>query len=556
MLDMLAYVSLHLSIALLPVLWCEFCSYIHLTTCMFSCTSAAIGTAITTQETPAFTAIDLSCRLAGRTEPTPHSDAGVLFNHMFPVWLITILLVCLLTYLAHRTLRKGLRLYRAECNASTDNHELDLVHIHQIPVEGQHADPIHSLLPARSEEPRAATTCTSPSLQSAPGAHRKNSSTAVDPGQTALAQPKGVSLAVLSSAKVSTAQQHYAETVLDKSVHLSSAGSHGSLQSLRIRTEADSDSIAPSLAENALQTKPSAVLLDTRLSTSSGHESVSSFATSSSSMEQSAPLLPKTSLLHEAPAPQPQDVGASGMLLKQTIPGQQCTGQVQRPALPRGKCLAAGGMWVAFAALQLAKSQLRACSPGYWAVYIIQALSLLGASLFFVKKACPNQQQCDAADAVTHTVCLDQSMRVPSVLVRASAVAVGGGALASTIGMGGAVITGPLLLSLQIHPLVTAATSTLMLLFSSSAATLSFAVAGSINTEYALVYGTCNLFSSLAGVFMIGRVVRRTGKSAVVVLLLACIMAAGASASAVFGGRESLRNFQTSSNLTFSSICT
>lgn len=475
---------------------------------------------------------------------------------MFPVWLITILLVCLLTYLAHRTLRKGLRLYRAECNASTDHPQLDLIHIHQIPVESENAYPVHNLLPTRSEEPNASTTCTSPSLQSAAGADWQDSSTAFNPGQTALAQPKEVPLAILSSAKASSAQQRFAETLLDKSVHLSSAGSHSSLQSPRIRTEADSDSIAPSMAEDVLQANPSAVLLDPRLSTSSGHDSLSSPATSSGSMEEAAPLLLKTSLVHESSAPQPRDVGPSGRLVKQTMPEQQCTDQVQRPALPRGKCLAAGGIWVAFVALQLAKSQLRACSPGYWAVYVIQALSLLAASLFFVKKACPLQQQCVAADAATHTVCLDQSPMVASVLVRASAVAVGGGALASTIGMGGAVIMGPLLLSLQIHPLVTAATSTMMLLFSSSAATLSFAIAGSINTEYALVYGTCNLFSSLAGVFLIGRVVRRTGKSAVVVLLLASIMAAGAFASAVFGGRESLRNFRTGSDLTFSSICT
>lgn len=498
--------------------------------------------------------------VAGHTDGAP-PDAGVLLNHMFPVWLITILLVCLLTYLAHRTLRKGLRLYRAECNAPSDKPELDLVSIHQIPIDGEHAYPVHHLLPPWSEEPNSPTICVasiSPSLQSASEAHKQNSTTAVSPGQTvpASAKPNEVTLVFLSSTAESSApRQKFAETVLDKSVHLSSAGSHGSLQSLRIRSEADSITKAPSVAEDASQTDPSAVLLGPQLSASSGHDSVLSPATSSSSMEDSVPLLPKTSFLRKPVIRLPQDVRPSSILPKQIVPEQQCTGQVRRQTLPGGKCAAAGGMWVAFAALQLAKSQLTACSPVYWALYIIQAVSLLAASFFFVKEACTNQQHSVAAGVAPHTMSLDQSMRVPSVLLRASAVAVGGGALASTIGMGGAVIMGPLLLSLQIHPLVTAATSTLMVLFSSSAATLSFAIAGHINTEYALIYGACNLLSSLAGVFSIGIFVRRTGKSAVIVLLLGCIMAAGACASAIFGGHESLRNFQSGQNLTFHSIC-
>ena len=114
---------------------------------------------------------------------------------------------------------------------------------------------------------------------------------------------------------------------------------------------------------------------------------------------------------------------------------------------------------------------------------------------------------------------------------------------------------GPLLLTLHVHPLAMAATSTLMILFSSSAATLSFAVNGNMNVQYALIYATCNFMASLAGVSVIGRFVRKTGKSAVIVLLLACLMAAGASVAAVFGGRQSLQDFQTGTGLTFSSMC-
>ena len=495
----------------------------------------------------------LSHALSHQCSPT----AGVLLNHIFPVWLITILLVCLLSYLTHKTLQKGLRLYRAERNAPADEPELNLVHIHQIAVEGNHDYPVHNLLRSISEEPNAASVdsaSTYPSLPTIAESQKHDSSVAVGLEQKAPARHKEVALAIISSAAGSSAQQSLPEAILDKSGQLSRSTSHSSTQSLKIRSEA----AGASMADAAPLADPSAALSHIQTSDSFSQVSVLSPTSSSSSLEDLTPLLPKSSFLHCSATDRSQDLPPSSVLHKQTIPLQQCQGQVHQHALcylPKGKILAAGGMWVVFAALQLAKGHLRACSLGYWAVYIIQAGSLLTASLFFVQQASKNQQQSVSADAAPPGMSVGQSIKFPTVLRKASAVAVGGGALASTIGMGGGVIMGPLLLSLQVHPLVTAATSTLMILFSSSAATLSFAVAGNINKEYALIYGVCNFLSSFAGVFLIGKVVRRTGKSAIIVILLACIMAAGALASAVFGGHESVRNFQTGTNLTFSSIC-
>lgn len=476
---------------------------------------------------------------------------------MFPVWLVTILLVCLLSYLTRKTLQKGLRLYQAERSAPADEPELNLVQIHHMSVEGDHNYPVHNLLRSISEEPNAPTVgnaSTYPSLPTIGESQKHSSIVAVDLDQKAPARHKKVTLAIVSSAAENSAQQGFPQAISDKSGQLRHSTSHGSTQSLKIRSEA----AGPSMAETASVADPSAALSHIQMDNSFSQVSVLSPTSSSSSLEGMVPLLPKSSSSHSSATERSQDLPPSCILHKQTTVQQQCQDQVHQHALcclPTSKVLAAGGMWMAFAALQLVKSQLRACSLGYWAVYIIQAGSLLVASLYFVQQASTNQQQSMSADAAPPPLSVDQSIKVPTILRKASAVAVGGGALASTIGMGGGVIMGPLLLSLQVHPLVTAATSTLMILISSSAATLSFAVAGNINTEYALIYGVCNFLSSLAGVFLIGKVVRRTGRSAVIVILLAYIMAAGALASAVFGGYESFRNFQTGTDLTFSSIC-
>ena len=50
-------------------------------------------------------------------------------------------------------------------------------------------------------------------------------------------------------------------------------------------------------------------------------------------------------------------------------------------------------------------------------------------------------------------------------------------------------IMGPLLLEFGLHPMVSAATSGLMVLFSSSIAAFSFGFDGLLNTQYALVRG-------------------------------------------------------------------
>lgn len=471
---------------------------------------------------------------------------------MFPVWLITSLLVCLLSYLTHKTLRKGLRLYQAERKTPADGPELHLVDIHQISIEAEHHYPVHNLLRSISEEPNAPAMedenrCVS--LPSIAESQQQDGGIAVGASQKAPAKPTALALATVSSAAQSTGQQHLPNAVLGKAGQLCRSTSHDSTQSLKIRSEAAN----PSMAEAASQADPCAALSNSQQGSSFSQLSDLSSG-SSSSLGDMALLLPKSSSSHDLA----QGLPPASVLPKQATSEQQHASQTCHQALcclPKGKILAASCMWVVFAGLQLAKGQLRACSSGFWAVYIVQAGLLLAASLFFVQQASTRQHQPISADAGLPAACDDKSIWDPNVLIKASGIAVGGGALASTLGMGGGVIMGPLLLSLQVHPLVTAATSTLMILFSSSAATLSFAVAGHINREYALIYCVCNFVSSFAGVFLIGRVVRRTGKSAVIVLLLACTMAAGALASAGFGGYESLQNFRTGTNLTFSSIC-
>ncbi len=489
---------------------------------------------------------------------------------MIPVWLITIGLICFLSYLTCKTAAKGLKLYRIECKPPAGSLELHRVRIDQ--QDAERANSVHNLLRSVSEEPdipgsRAANTASA--MATDYEATRPDSSLhAAKLRATSTSQVLAVAMPLASHAD-DTVDINW-DVEMDKTtseVPFQPSVTDTSAQSLRIRAESDSEPFTP-FTPDASQTKLGLEPSPRQHTRSSSGDFEALQASSSHSADDAVPLLSRDT-----------DSGDSSYGRCLTRKGPLTTWSLQQPAkaerstlrwsdqcpdalkwLPGGKLLAALVMWLVFAAFQLAKGQTRQCSTAYWVLYTLQAVLLLGASAFFVRLACRDQQSI-AGGSVTASVQQYQQQQQQTqwshtTLMGASAVGVCGGALAAILGMGGGVVMGPLLLTLQVHPLATAATSTLTILFSSSAATLSFAVNGNINAQYAYIYGPCNFLSSFAGVFIIGRIVRKTGKSFVVVMLLAWIMATGAMASAVFAGQESVHDYRSGTNLTFSSMCT
>ena len=85
--------------------------------------------------------------------------------------------------------------------------------------------------------------------------------------------------------------------------------------------------------------------------------------------------------------------------------------------------------------------------------------------------------------------------------------------LAGLLGIGGGMIISPLLLEFDMHPHVTAATSTVIVVFSASSAALSFGFAHLLNLQFALTFGLSCFAASLAGVLLVNRIIERSGKA-------------------------------------------
>lgn len=112
--------------------------------------------------------------------------------------------------------------------------------------------------------------------------------------------------------------------------------------------------------------------------------------------------------------------------------------------------------------------------------------------------------------------------------------ALAGGVAAGALGFGGSVVLGPLLLSLNVHPQVTAAVCSAIVFCSSSLAALQYWLAERIAPLEAVGYGLAAMGGSTLGVLWISAAIRRTGRASITVLLLSALIGSSALVVLIF----------------------
>ena len=99
------------------------------------------------------------------------------------------------------------------------------------------------------------------------------------------------------------------------------------------------------------------------------------------------------------------------------------------------------------------------------------------------------------------------------------------GIASGIIGVGGGLILNPVMLRLEIRPEVSTATSSFMVLFTSTISMLQYAIAGKLNFFYGLWTVVFSLIGSCLGILVIKKLVDKYKRSSIIVMLLALIMA-------------------------------
>ncbi|RHY95476.1 hypothetical protein DYB37_003455 [Aphanomyces astaci] len=110
------------------------------------------------------------------------------------------------------------------------------------------------------------------------------------------------------------------------------------------------------------------------------------------------------------------------------------------------------------------------------------------------------------------------------------------------LGIGGGMVKGPLLLEIGLHPQVASATSTAMILFTSSATTIQFIVLGMLPYDYAAWYGAVGFVGGIVGQLGLSYLIRRYRKTAFVLFVIAGVIGVSGSVMGVLGVRDILNH--------------
>jgi uncharacterized membrane protein YfcA len=110
-----------------------------------------------------------------------------------------------------------------------------------------------------------------------------------------------------------------------------------------------------------------------------------------------------------------------------------------------------------------------------------------------------------------------------------------GGWVSGALGLGGGSIFNPLLLSMGCPPTVASATGMYMIIFSTSASTISYAIGELLNWSYGLWIGSWCIVGTIIGMKTVKTVMAKLGRQSPLVILLTFVLGISGVAVVVFG---------------------
>lgn len=130
------------------------------------------------------------------------------------------------------------------------------------------------------------------------------------------------------------------------------------------------------------------------------------------------------------------------------------------------------------------------------------------------------------------------------------------GFVAGMVGFAGGIMMIPLMLIYGIRPEQAAATSSSMVVFTSSAAILQFSTSNMLNPEYGLAVLFISLMGSLSGILVVRGLIERFHRPSIIVFILAFIMALVVLLVPLYGVSNLIHNYQNgTADLGFRNLC-
>jgi uncharacterized membrane protein YfcA len=112
-----------------------------------------------------------------------------------------------------------------------------------------------------------------------------------------------------------------------------------------------------------------------------------------------------------------------------------------------------------------------------------------------------------------------------------------------------------LMLEMGMLPQVASATSSFMIFFTALSATLQYTLLGDIRLGYAAVLFVAGLVGTAIGQWIIGAMLKRSGRPSVIVLLIAFIIGGSTVVMSILGALNFLAELREGKNQGFRALC-
>jgi uncharacterized membrane protein YfcA len=129
------------------------------------------------------------------------------------------------------------------------------------------------------------------------------------------------------------------------------------------------------------------------------------------------------------------------------------------------------------------------------------------------------------------------------------------GLCAGMFGIGGGIVKGPLMLEMGLLPVVSSATSSFMILFTSGIAAINYAILGSLDVDYAPALFLTGLVSTLLGQWGLSSLIKQFKKQSIIVLAVSVVVGISAVAMGVVGVMTTTNEIEHGQSQGFHSLC-
>ncbi|CAA2990621.1 sulfite exporter family 4-like [Olea europaea subsp. europaea] len=211
-------------------------------------------------------------------------------------------------------------------------------------------------------------------------------------------------------------------------------------------------------------------------------------------------------------------------------------------------------VWISFLLLQVFKNNLKACTPLYWLLNLLQLPVALAVFVYECVKLYKESKKRRKAGN-PESICEAAIEWTGTNLAFCAVCGILGGTVGGLLGSGGGFILGPLLLEIGVIPQVASATATFVMMFSSSLSVVEFYLLKRFPIPYALYLMTVSILAGFWGQFFIRKLITILKRASIVVFILSGVIFASALTMGVIGTEKSIRMINNHEFMGFLDFC-